>query len=153
MRFLLPNSNLSSQNQRKPESFWFHETAIPSRHTQTNFKSVLFSLMKSSNTNHINGVIQELLLFKIFHTCWDRQIIESFKSNFSPYVHRKAINNQHYDGFLKPGSFNIFEEKKFRVLTDPVGGVKVNFPFLGRMFIQWVFFVWVFTLFLQNQNF
>lgn len=53
----------------------------------------------------------------------------------------------------KAWEFKYLKRKKILILTDPVDGVRLNLPFLGRMFIQWVFFVWVFTLFLQNKNF
>lgn len=37
--------------------------------------------------------------------------VELFQSNFSPYVHVKAINNQPYDGILKPRSLNLWSEQ------------------------------------------
>lgn len=38
-------------------------------------------------------------------------IVELFQSNFSPYVHVKAINNQPYNGILKPRSLNLWREQ------------------------------------------
>lgn len=38
-------------------------------------------------------------------------IVELFRSNFSPYVHVKAINSQPYNSILNPGSLNFWREQ------------------------------------------